>query len=881
MPDLPTGTVTFLFTDIEGSTRLLQRLGIGYRDVLEDHNRLLRDRIRAVGGIDLRTEGDAVFAVFASTEAAISAAVAGQRALAGHSWPEGVEVRVRMGLHTGEGVLGGDEYVGLDVHRAARIVAAAHGGQILLSGTTRALVEHTLPDGVELRDLGQHRLKDMAHPERLHDLVIEGLESEFPPLRTLEVPTNLPAEVTSFVGREWETGAIEGLLSGSRLVTLTGPGGTGKTRLAVHVAAGLIDRYPDGVVFVELSPVTDSSLVPSSIAAAMGIREQAFAHSATLARPIQDVVAEHLRDRTTLLVLDNFEQVLDAAPVVADLVSAAPHLRVLATSRAALRIRGEQVFRVPPLDAPDPDRLPGLEELARFESLTLFTERGTTLDPEFALNAENAPAVAQICARLDGLPLAIELAASRITVLSPEAILTRLDERLPFLTHGPRDAPERQRTLRAAIQWSYELLSEGGRELFRRLSAFLGGWTLGAAEAVSNPNGELGLDTLEGLGLLVDNSLIRKRAAPGGTVRFDMLQSFREYGLETLEAEEDGHTIRRRHAEVFLALAEESEHHLRGHEENLRLGILDLEHDNIRAALRWAIEEDVGEIGLRLVGSLWRFWHLRGHLTEGRRWAEEVLALPSSSGRTLARARAFTAAGGLAYWQNDVPAVSRAYEEALALYRELDDRPGIALGTFDLSFARALEGDGESTVALMRESANMFRELGDSQGVADCLWEESLVARLQGHHQTAVRLAEESLRMHRERGDRFGMNNALNMLGRAAFDAGDLDTARASFLETMASRARMGDLTGITIALDNIAAQANTRGQPVRAVKMAAASAAIKESRGGQAPPELIDLPDPRAVARATLSEEEIAAAWEDGRAMSLEETLAYAREEG
>jgi len=876
---LPTGTVTFLFTDIEGSTRLLQELGEGYRRVLDDHTALMREAIAEGDGVEIGTEGDSFFAVFPTATGAVRATVAAQRSLAAHEWAHGEPLRVRMGLHTGEGVLGGDNYLGIDVNRAARIAAAAHGGQVLLSGVTRAMVEHAVPDGVALRELGAHRLKDIAHPESLHDLVVEGVPSEFPPPRTLETPTNLPAQLTSFVGREREVEQLRALIDRGRLVTLTGPGGTGKTRLALQVASDVQDRFPDGVFFVELTPVTEPDLVPRSIAAVLGMREEGSAHTDSLSLPILDTLTDHLRERTTLLVLDNFEQVLEAGSLVSALLVAATRLRVLVTSRAALHLQAEQEFPVPPLGVPNLEDISDLDRLSRHEAVALFIQRASGSDPAFALTDENASAVAQISARLDGLPLAIELAASRIRVLTPPAMLDRLDQRLPLLTEGPKDLPARQRTLRGTIAWSYDLLPDEARALFRRLSVFVGGWAIEAAEAVCNPDAEVGIDTLEGLSALVDNSLIRGIQTAKGGPRFDMLQTIREYGLETLDAAEEGADIRKRHAEYFLSLAEEAEPELRGPQQHHWLGLLEIEHDNLRAALGWAIEADEAETGLRLVGALWRFWHLRGYLAEGRHWATDVLALPTAERRSAVRAKAVSAAGSLAYWQNDIPPVRDAYEEALAIYQELGNSAGVAEGTYNMAYVHALENDGPTAQAELQKSLALFEELGDQRGVADALWVLSLIERFQGKFKPARSRAEKSLALHRELGDRFGMTMALQVLGRVAFEMEDLDTARATFLETMAMHESMGNRTGITIALDNLAAQEIARGNLKRAVRLAGASQAIKESAGGQAPPSLIDHPDPRGLVRGSLDEELIARTWEEGRAMTLEEAVAYARE--
>src|SRR2546430_439242 len=481
MAELPTGTVTFLFTDIEGSTQLLRELGDGYASVWKQHQLIIREALAAAGGAEVGTEGDSFFAAFSSAPGAVRAAVAAQRGLAAHAWPAGYSVRVRMGLHTGDGVLSGSDYVGMDVHRAARIASAAHGGQLIVSEATRALIENSLPAGASLRDLGKHRLKDILQPEHLYDLVIEGLPAEFPPPRTLEArPNNLPVPLTSFVGREDQIDEIKELLRQVRLLTLTGPGGTGKTRLALQVAAETVRDYTDGAFFVDLSPVTDPGLVPTVIARALGVAEVAGV-------PILETLKTQLQHKELLLVVDNFEQVTAAGGVVEDLVSTAPKLKVLITSRMVLSLRGEHEYGVPPLEPPDPKSIADLDTLNRSEAVRLFTERALAIQPRFRLTSENAQAVAEITARLDGLPLAIELAATRVKVLTPQQMLPRLERGLSLLVSGGRTLPERQRTLRGAIAWSYDLLDKPEQSLFRRLSVFSGGCALGDRGRRSRP----------------------------------------------------------------------------------------------------------------------------------------------------------------------------------------------------------------------------------------------------------------------------------------------------------------------------------------------------------------------------------------------------------
>jgi tetratricopeptide (TPR) repeat protein len=486
--------------------------------------------------------------------------------------------------------------------------------------------------------------------------------------------------------------------------------------------------------------------------------------------------------------------------------------------------------------------------------------------------------VADLVARLDGLPLAIELAASRSAVLSPAAMLHRLDRREPLLDAGSRDLPARQQTLRAAIGWSYDLLADHERSLFRRTSVLTGGFTTDTAAAVCDGSRGCGDDVLSGLAVLADNSLIIP--IPGGdrNVRFGMLQTIREFGLDRLDVEDDRAAAERRHAQWFLRVVEDAEPGLRGPELLQSIVILQVDHENLRAALRWSIEHDVADTGLRIVGALWRFWHLDGHLSEGRRWAAAVLALPSAAGRTVARAKALSAAGGLAYWQGDVLAVRAAYAEALAISEELGDEALQAQATYDLAFAYGLIPTRAHSRRLLEKSRMMFERVGNAVGVADTLWALAMMAGLTGDYTTARTLAEESVRLHRGLGDAFGLVDALNELGRATRELGQFDTARSCFRETLQGLAPIGYRTAVAITLDNLAALEHRLGHHIRALRLAGAADALTEQAGGQVPPEFADLPDLRQAARAFHPEEHIAAAWAKGRAMSLEEAVEYAR---
>src|SRR5215210_2521886 len=532
MPSPPTGTVTFLFTDIEGSTRMWEKDPEAMGSTVARHDEVLRGAIEANEGHVFKTVGDAFCAAFPTAPDALEAAISAQRLLHAGGQDEESRLRVRMALHTGAAEERGGDYFGPPLNRVARLLSVGHGGQVLLSSPAQELVRDQLPTGADLRDLGEHRLKDLIRPERVFQLTAPVLPEDFPALRTLDArPNNLPVQPTPLVGREKEVGTVrERLLAPeTRLLTLTGPGGTGKTRLALQVAAEALEDFEDGAFFVALAAIADPALVAPAIAGSLGVLDSGE-------RPLIEGLKDHLRDRQPLLLLDNFEQVLEASSLVGELLSSCPELKVLATSRISLRLYGEREYPVPPLALPDPGHLPPLERLTQYEAVRLFVERAQDAKPDFSVTNENAPAVAEICARLDGLPLAIELAAARAKILSPQAMLSRLSNRLKLLKGGARDLPERQQTLRGAIDWSHDLLEEDERTLFARLSVFVGGCTVESAEEVCDPEGDLLVEVLDGLASLVDKSLLRQREEKGsGAPRFFMLGTIREYATEKLE----------------------------------------------------------------------------------------------------------------------------------------------------------------------------------------------------------------------------------------------------------------------------------------------------------------------------------------------------------
>jgi predicted ATPase/class 3 adenylate cyclase len=820
MNGLPTGIVTFLFTDIEGSTRLLQKVGDGYRRILEEHAGIIRAAVSAHDGMVVSTEGDSFFAVFTSPAAAVGAAADFQRNLTTHKFPEGVEVRVRAGIHTGEGAIGGDNYVGLDVHRAARIAAAGHGGQVLISNPTAVLVTDHLPEGVSLRSLGEHRLKDLARTETLFQLVITGLRSDFPAVRTLTaVPNNLPVQLTSFVGRS-ELAALVETVSEARLVTLTGPGGTGKTRLSIQAAAEVTGHFADGVWFVPLAAITDPDLITSAVGAALGMQPSSEAPDVRL--------GEYLRTKELLLVLDNFEQLLDASPRVATWLQEAPRLKILVTSRGPLHLSGEREFPVPPLTLPAPNDLLVPEVLMRFESVALFVDRATAVRTDFKLDTRNAALVADIVARLEGLPLAIELAAARIRLLSLEAIRDRLGSRLDLLTGGARDLPERQRTLRGTIEWSYELLDERHRTLFERLAVFVGGFALEQAEAVCGPG--LEIDVLDGLGTLADQSLLRP-VPSGAESRFVMLETIREYALERLAAGREEAGIRLRHARAYLALAERAQPEYTRRDTRAWLDRSEDDHDNFRAAISWAISAGEADIAQRLTGALWRFWQMRGYLKEGRERVEAALAVPGGSDSSLALAH--EAAGGLAYWQAEMIESADHYEKAFELAKKTGDPALIAEAIYNLGAAIAFRSGVQSGLELLDEGLALAEQVGDPELIGRIHWMKGTVYYIT--EQPQLEHPEEALVEYQRAAEYLAGTEASfeigwteRMIATVLLGLGRSDEAEPHLRTSLQRFVEAGDISALPLHVSDFVKLALSRGQDERAITLAGAAGSLQ-----------------------------------------------------
>ena len=912
MTGLPTGTVTFLFTDIEGSTRLWEDHPEAMGAMLGRHDALLRAAIRSHRGQVFKTVGDAFHAAFPTASGALSAAVDAQRALDAEPWtvPEGL--RVRMALHTGVAEQRGEDYFGPALNRTARLLSVGHGGQILLFGTTYELVQDTLPAGVTLRDLGQHRLRDLARPEHICQVVAPGLAADFPPLRSLETfPNNLPAQLTSFIGREREISDVKAALSTGRLVTLTGAGGAGKTRLALQVAADLLDEFADGIWLAEFPALTDPTLVAQTVAAAIGLRE----HSE---RPLLTVLTDFLQPRRLLLILDNCEHVVSGCAQVADhLLRTCPRVRILTTSQIPLGVPGEATYAVPPLSLPElPQASP--EQLTQYESVRLFVERAVLGKPGFTVTPDNAVAITQVVRRLDGIPLAIELAAARTKVMPVQQIAARLDDRFRLLTSGGRTVSPRHQTLKAAMDWSFDLLTEPERTLLRRLSVFAGGWTLEAAEATcTGGNIEAG-QVLDLLAQLVDRSLVLVQEIPGGTVRYRLLETVRQYGRDRLQEAGETERTTTRHRDWFLLLAERAERQLQGAEQRIWLDVLELDHDNLRLALEWCrTTGDDPEYWLRLAAALYKFWEVRGYWSEGRMWLGGALAR-SAGVSTPSRVRVLIGAAYLAAFQGDFARAGALTDESLELSRKLGDKRGTMsclnilgldacrLEKYDraaelgqeslvlsqelgdwwggvdahvvLAFVARARGEYRQAAALLEEIVRQVRQVGDKWRLALALNNLGLVARELEDYARANDVLEETLALTEGLGDKWGVAFALSNLGIVAWYQKDYARAEDRFAKSLRLRAEVGEKRGIVISLLGLAAVAAGQGKAERAGIIFSAAETLRESIGVPLPPFIRGNFEPLvADTRAALGEDRSNELWAKGGALTLEAALAYA----
>jgi len=926
---LPSGTVTFLFTDIEGSTRLWQEQPEAMATAHARHDEILREAIESNHGYVFQIVGDSFSAAFHNAMDGVKAALKAQQNLVSiraeksaqpYSTSD-LEIKVRMGIHTGAAKLKNDSK---EVHYdgyttlalTQRIMSAGHGGQVLISNATQQLIRDDLPDGLTLHDMGERRLKDLIRPERLYQLVIPNLPADFPPLKTLDIYShNLPIQLTSFIGRNHEIREITKLITEHRVLTLTGSGGTGKTRLSLQVAADLLNHFDHGVWFAELAPLTNPELIPQTILSVIGVSEQAN-------KTPLEILKKYLHEKKVLIILDNCEHLIEASAKVVDtLLVAAPGLKVLASSREALGVKGELSYLVPSLSLPDPNHLPAIEQLSQYEAVQLFVDRALLVAPHFVVDKDNAPFIAKICHRLDGIPLAIELAAARIKMMSVKQISARLDDRFRLLTGGARTALPRQRTLRALIDWSYDILTDNERLLLQRLSVFAGGCTLEAAEEVCIGVGRNSIsphDILDLLTQLVNKSLVMvMEHSQTGETRYRMLETIRQYAREKLDEKGQEALMYNRHLDYFVAFVEETDETLRGAEQESGLGLLDRELDNLRAALTWSAKSNNVETMLRLASALWRYWRVRSYFSEGRHWLEDGLSRDEPASSSV-RAKALMAAGSLANYQADYARARLLLEESLALHRELNDKLRIAICINLISHGKMMTGDLTGAQASLEESFAIFRDLDDTRGMGYSLYflgsmhlasgnmaaaapvlEESLTRlkeagdtwwvgntliqlgwgiNRQGDPAKALRLFDEALEISAQFGDTRGTARALMYIAEAKFSQGEYETARAKYIEGLRLFNEIGDKWWATVCIEGLAHIAAHQNNARHVARLLGATEHMHERLGAPIPAvyrESLEWSADRA--RAQLGAQEFSEAWNEGHALTYDQAIQLA----
>ena len=830
MGQLPTGTLTMLFTDIEGSTAILSRLGDRYADVVSAHRAILRAAFRRWDGVELGTEGDSFFVVFRSAGSALAAARDAQRALIDATWPDGVVVRVRMGMHTGEPAVHDDGYVGMDVHRAARVASSAHGGQVVVSEATYRLVADEPVPGVTFADLGWHRLKDLGRPQRLWQLVADGLPAQFPRLKTLGSTSNLPVPTTSLVGRDGDVDRVRAAVgAGARLTTLTGPGGTGKTRLALAVAARLDDEHPDGVYFVPLASVSTGDVMWTTVAETLGLTGEDKAPPSLL---------EHLRQRRLLLVLDNLEQIAGASDVVAGLLAAAPAVQLLVTSRRPLHLTGEHEYAVEPLRVPAAHE-PVVGGPGGQGAVELFVSRVRLVRPTFDPDPDDLEHVREICRSLDGLPLAIELVAARAKLLGPRALRARLDRRLE-LSRSEVDVPQRHRTLRATLDWSYHLLPVAAQTAFRHLGAFDGDFDLAATTAVV----EADTDPLDVIADLVDASLLTVQEGPDGEPRLRMLRTVSLFAQQLLDQDADGDEIRRRHAEHYLGVARSASAELRGEHHVRARDALEREIGNLRAALEWSLRPGRRgdgvqrlELGLRMCEQLSWFWYGCGYPAEGRQWLQAAVDAVGEV-RTPESIRALHGLGVLLLQEGHASRARDALSVCAAYWRECDDLPALSGELNSLGIAHRALGEPDTARSLVETAVDVAARAGDRAREANAVSNLAVLALDAGRTDEAIDLLRRSLDLDVELGDAWGQGADHVNLVSALLRSGRVAEARELLLEHAPSAVALGDVDITVNVLDLFCAVHALRGECERSARLLGATTRLRESAQLPMPPQ-------------------------------------------
>ena len=918
---LPTGTVTFLFTDIEGSTRLAQEHPREMPVLLARHHAILNQAIEMHHGFVFRIVGDSFSAAFDTASDAVDAALEAQRRLQNEPWSP-ASIKVRMGIHTGSAQRRvdpqgqGASYEGYGtLALTQRVMSVGHGGQILLSQATRDLVKDRLPEGTEVRDMGERRLKDIFRPEHIYQVSASDLLSEFPPLTTLETFNhNLPIQLTSFIGRDQEISESQKLFSSTRLLTFIGPGGTGKTRLSLQVAAEQIPEFKDGVWLIELAQLADSNYLPSAIASTFQLRELQGV-------PLVDTLTDYLRGKQLLLILDNCEHLIETCARLSEhFLHACPKLKMITSSREALGIDGETVYRVPSLSLPQGvEDLRDAGDLTKYEATRLFAERALKANPQFTLTKENAAAVTQICKRLDGIPLAIELAAARVKLFTPQQIAERLDDRFKLLTGGSRTALPRQQTLRALIDWSYLTLNEMEQDVLRRLAVFSGGWTFEAAEAVA---GEI--EAMDGLSGLVNKSLVNVEEKEGES-RYRYLETIRQYAMEKLVESGDAADARTRHLNHFLDVSRRAEEKFGTAQRGMWVDRLELEHDNLRSGLGWALESDP-ESALQMVCSLAGFWLSRRHMTEGCNWCQTAISRaealsPAGTNIDQTRVRAYSALAMLFINHGEHQAGQVAARQAVALARQLDDPLQLARALHFLGMSAAFSGDETLAFDSLRESEALCRKFGYkdelagvlqslayvtieiygpqaeeqvqsyleetlalSQGSVDpdaAVRTEGILARLalfRGDLQEARKHADLMLGLHRAMGDQLSVTGHQTSMAHVARQIGNYQEALALYRETLPDWQKMGHRGAVAHQLECFAFIAKAQEQGERAVKLMSAAEALREASSSQrTPQERIEYDRELAGARAAFDEKTFDWLWAEGQSMNMEQAIDFA----